>query len=328
MPVTDVRKDLDALTVTIVADFPVSVERLWDAYADPRQIEQFWGPVEYPATFTRHDFFPGGHSSFTMTGPGGDVSRGFWEFLVVGAPRRFEVLDGFATADGSPDLDLPTMRMVFDFEGVGDGSRLTVTTFFNSIDELSKLLDMGMEEGTLSAMSQIDDVIADLRSFATDLPAAGQILDDTSVRVTRVVRGTLGQVWAAYHEPDLIRRWMTGPDGWSMTACDTASEPGGTYRYAWRNDADGTGFSSTGSILAIHPPRHTRFDQIMEGDGIPAGAPQVIIESTLTPVADGTLVTVVMTYPDAASRDAVLATGMVDGMEMSYQRLENTIAPE
>ena len=58
MPVTNVTKDPENLTMTVVADFAAPVQRVWDAYTDPRQLEKFWGPPEYPATFTRHDVVP------------------------------------------------------------------------------------------------------------------------------------------------------------------------------------------------------------------------------------------------------------------------------
>ena len=87
MPITSVHKDPESLTMTVVADFAAPLQRLWEAYADPRQIERFWGPPTYPASFTRHDMFPGGRSAYTMVGPDGDVSRGYWEFLDVKAPH-------------------------------------------------------------------------------------------------------------------------------------------------------------------------------------------------------------------------------------------------
>ena len=62
MPITSVEKDPDALTMTVTAEFGVPLRRLWDAYADPRQLERFWGPPTYPATFVRHDFAEGGRS--------------------------------------------------------------------------------------------------------------------------------------------------------------------------------------------------------------------------------------------------------------------------
>ncbi|WP_336660476.1 SRPBCC family protein [Leucobacter sp. USHLN153] len=161
MSITSVNTDPEQLTLTVVADFNVPVQRLWDAYTDARQIERFWGPPEYPATFTRHDAEPGGVSNYVMVGPDGDRSAGYWEWQSVDAPRSFEVRDGFASEDGTPNTELPSMRMVFEFEETGGGSRLTTTTHFNSREELEQLQQMGMEQGMQLAMGQIDAVVAD-----------------------------------------------------------------------------------------------------------------------------------------------------------------------
>ncbi len=324
MPITSVHKDAEALTMTVVADFAAPVQRLWDAYADPRQLERFWGPPTYPATFTRHDMFPGGRSAYAMVGPDGDVSRGYWEFLDVKPPHSFDVRDGFCHPDGTPNTEMPSMRMTFAFEATGSGSRLTTTTFFNTIQELEQLLNMGMEEGTRQAMGQIDAVLEDLRSFAANLPATAQILDDTTVRVSRVIRGSVQQVWAAHHDPDLLSQWLLGPDGWSMPACETATEVGQSYRYVWQEDAGGRSFGSTGEVLEVAAPHRAVTTERMYGDGIPDDAPSTVNELTLTPVAEGTLLALVITYPDAVTRDIVLGTGMVAGMEASYARLERT----
>src|SRR5699024_3677437 len=167
-----------------------SKQRLFEAYAAPRLIEQFWGPETYPATFFRHDMFPGGQSRYAMTGPDGDVLAGYWEFLSVDAPNRFEVLDGFCGEDGEPDRAMPSMRMVFSFDETSTGSRLTTVTHFASLDELEQLVEMGMVEGTRSAMSQIDAVVADLSTFSADIPTLAQELSDTQVRISRIIRGS------------------------------------------------------------------------------------------------------------------------------------------
>lgn len=325
MPVTSVHKDPEALTMTVVADFAASLQRLWDAYADPREIERFWGPPTYPATFTRHDMFAGGRSAYTMVGPEGDVSRGYWEFLDVKAPHSFEVRDGFCLPDGAPNTEMPSMRMTFEFEETGAGSRLTTTTFFNSLEELEQLVSMGMEEGMRQAMDQIDAVLADLRTFAAELPAAAQLLGDTTVRVSRVIRGTVEQVWSAHHDPALVPQWLLGPDGWSMPTCETATEVGQTYRYVWQEDGGGARFGSTGEVLEVSAPHRSVTTERMYGDGIPEDAPATRNELTLTPVDGGTLLAIVITYPDAETRDIVLGTGMVGGMETSYARLEETL---
>lgn len=321
MPVTSVAKDPNALTLTVVADFAVPLRRLWDAYADPREIERFWGPPGWPATFTRHDMTVGGHSSYYMTGPEGEVSAGYWEFLAVDEGRSFEVRDGFAGPDGNPNAGMPSMRMVFSFEETADGSRLTTTTHFGSAAELAQLIEMGMEEGMRAAMGQIDDVLADLAAFAAGSGTTSQILSDTQVRISRVIRGSVEQVWRAHHDPDLLKQWLLGPDGWTMPVCEAPSEVGATYRYEWEQ-VDGEGrFGFTGEVLEIIPGRRAVTTERMIGtDG-----PSTTNELTFTPLASGTLLSLLVTYPDAEIRDQILATGMTDGMEASYARLEERL---
>ena len=161
MPITSVTSNADALTLTVVGDYPVPVQRLWEAWADPRQLERFWGPETWPATFTRHDMAVGGRSEYHMTGPDGSASHGWWHFLTVEPGRRIELEDGFAHDDGRPNDALPSMRMVFTFEPTATGSRFTSVTHFASLDAMQKLVEMGMVEGLRSAMGQLDAVLAE-----------------------------------------------------------------------------------------------------------------------------------------------------------------------
>lgn len=327
MPITSIEKDLDALTMTVVADFAAARERLWEAYTDPRQIEKFWGPVEWPATFTRHDVFVGGRSAYFMTGPEGERSSGFWEFLAVDDGRFFEVRDGFADEDGEENTAMPSMRMTFTFEDTEDGSRLVTTTYFGSLDQLEQLIELGMEEGMASAMSQIDHVLADLESFAAGRGTESQILSDSQVRISRIISGTVDQVWQAHHDPAMLQRWMLGPDGWTMPVCEVTTEVGGAYRYEWEPEGASEkgspgGFGFEGELLEFEPPHRAVTTERMIGmDG--AGTRN---ELTLTPCNGGTLLSLVITYPSAEVRDIVLRTGMVDGMETGYTRLEGVLA--
>lgn len=323
MPITSVEKDLDNLSMTVTADFAATRQRLWEAYTDPRQIEKFWGPEGWPATFTRHDVFVGGRSAFYMTGPDGARSAGFWEFLAVTPGESFEVRDGFAGDDGEENTDMPDMRMTFEFLETDAGSRLVTTTYFGSLEQLEQLLEMGMEQGMTSAMGQIDDVLADLQSFAAGRDAEAQILSDTQVRISRVIRGTAEQVWRAHHEPELMRQWLLGPDGWSMPVCEPGTNVGDVYRNEWEPDegVEGERFGFTGEVLATDPPHREVTTESMIG----MPGEHNINEMTLTPVEGGTLLTVVITYPNSEVRDMVLGTGMVDGMEASYARLETVL---
>ncbi|MGW9021065.1 SRPBCC family protein [Leucobacter chromiiresistens] len=327
MPITSVTTDTDACTLTVVADFTVPVRRLWDAYTDPRQIERFWGPPEYPSTFTRHDAAAGGLSTYVMTGPEGDSHGGYWEWESVDAPRSFVVRDGFADADGAPSTELPTVLMEFAFAETALGSRLTTTSRFGSLEALEQLTAMGMEEGMRAAMGQIDAVVEDLRSFAADRSTEVQLLGETRARVSRIIRGTVDEVWRAHTEPALLRRWQLGPDGWSMPVCEFGAEVGQRLRTEWQNDESGERFGFAGVVAESVAPRRLVTTERMISPQDPEGAqsPETLNELTLTPVEGGTLLAYVITYPDADVREAVLATGMAEGMETGYQRLEREV---
>jgi len=161
MPITRVDKDLDGATMTVIADYAAPVERVWQLYADPRQLERFWGPPSWPATVTHHDLTPGGRVSYMMTGPDGDRSCGYWDVLEVEAPQRFVVEDGFADDAGEPNPDMPTTRMELRLEGRADGgTTMTIVSTFPSTEAMQQMIEMGMEEGMREAMGQIDGVLA------------------------------------------------------------------------------------------------------------------------------------------------------------------------
>jgi uncharacterized protein YndB with AHSA1/START domain len=160
VPITSIDTDPSALTLTAVGEYPVSVERLWEAWTDPRQLERFWGPPEWPATFTRHEVQVGGTSSYFMTGPNGEKNHGYWRFESVDPGRRFVISEGFAHPDGSPNTDFPGSTMEIVFEKTEDGARFVVTSTFASVEAMEKLVAMGMVEGLREALSQLDAILA------------------------------------------------------------------------------------------------------------------------------------------------------------------------
>ena len=162
MTVTAVRKDTDALTLTITAELDAPPERVWQLWADPRQLERWWGPPTYPATFTRHDLEPGSRVEYHMTGPEGDQLRGYWDVLETDPPRSLAFRDGFANEDGSPNESLPITTGTVTIEHIGGGrTRMSVRTEFPDAQAMEQILAMGMEEGMTQAMGQIDAILAE-----------------------------------------------------------------------------------------------------------------------------------------------------------------------
>lgn len=171
MPVIDVQKDVEALSLTFVAEFDASVERVWQVWEDPRRLERWWGPPEWPATFEQHELRPGGRCRYHMTGPGGEKARGWWAVTAVDAPHRLEFDDGFADEHGEPDPAMGTTHAVVTLEDVGGRTRMTTHSTFESAEQLEQMLAMGMEEGMRLAMGQIDDLLAGAERSGGAAPA-------------------------------------------------------------------------------------------------------------------------------------------------------------
>lgn len=141
---------------------------------------------------------------------------------------------------------------------------------------------------------------------------------DTVVVVTRRFAAPPAEVFRAHTEPALLQQWCLGPDGWTMPVCVCEPRPGGKMRYEWVN-ADGAGFHLTGEFVEVDAPHRIVHIERMH---LPDPTPDNRVETTFAPDGDGTLMTMRMQLPDAATRAMMLSTGMEHGMEDSYQRLE------
>lgn len=162
MTVTSVRKDANALTLTLTAEFDASPERVWDLWADPRKLELWWGPPTYPATFTAHDLAPGSRVEYHMTGPTGDQPHGYWDIVEAIAPKRLVFVDGFAHDDGTRNDEFPRNEVRATLERIDAGrTRMSIESRFPSVEAMEQLVAMGMEEGLTQAVGQIDAILAE-----------------------------------------------------------------------------------------------------------------------------------------------------------------------
>jgi uncharacterized protein YndB with AHSA1/START domain len=162
MTVTAVRKDIEGLTMTLDAEFDAPPARIWQLWADPRQLERWWGPPTYPATVTSHDLRVGGRVEYHMTGPEGDQPHGYWEILEADAPNRLVFVDGFANADGTSNSDMPLNEARVTITDIGGGrTRMSIESVFPDTAAMEQVLAMGMEQGLTQAVGQIDAILAE-----------------------------------------------------------------------------------------------------------------------------------------------------------------------
>jgi uncharacterized protein YndB with AHSA1/START domain len=159
MTVISTVADPETLSLTVVAEFEASPERVWGVWENPRHLERWWGPPSYPATFTRHDFSVGGESRYYMTGPDGDTPHGYWRMFTIDEPNQLEFANGLAGDDGEPQLGVEPMAAHVTFELIDGGTRMTSMSSFVDAAQMKTMLDMGMSEGMTQAVSQIDELL-------------------------------------------------------------------------------------------------------------------------------------------------------------------------
>ena len=145
---------------------------------------------------------------------------------------------------------------------------------------------------------------------------------DTHVVVTRRFAASPEAVYHAHTEPELIRQWMLGPEGWTMPVCISEAKPGGRIRHEW-SDGKGHGFYLTGEYIGLEP--YSRIVHV-ERMHLPDPTADNHVETRFDADGKGTLMTVRMTLPDAKTRAAMLASGMEHGMEASYGRLDGIVS--
>jgi uncharacterized protein YndB with AHSA1/START domain len=159
MSVTSIDKDFDALTLTLIADFDATTERVWELWADPRLLERWWGPPTHPATMVEHDLTSGGEITYYMTSPEGEKYHGRWQLTAVDPPKSLEFIDAFADADGKPVEGMPTNTVRVELSTHDGGTRMELRSTFDSREQMDQLIGMGMAEGLEQAVSQIDALL-------------------------------------------------------------------------------------------------------------------------------------------------------------------------
>ena len=156
-------------------------------------------------------------------------------------------------------------------------------------------------------------------------PLEVSLPSDCEVRVVRSFSAPRKLVWDAHTRPELVTRWMLGPPGWTMPVCEMDLRVGGAYRWRWRSDADGKEFGFFGKFLEISPPARLVHEEHYDpGDvGGPMTSEPAIITSIFEEAGEATVLTVTMLFASKEARDGAVASGMTDGIEMSYSKLED-----
>lgn len=160
MTVTRIDTSVENLTMTMTVELAAPPERVWQLWADPRQLERWWGPPECPATVVDHDLTAGGRVTYFMTLPGGGRSSGWWNVRRAEPPQLIEFEDGFTGDDGEPAEGMPVTTALITLQPLGpDSTRMVLESRFESVEAMERLVAMGVREGMQAALGQMDALV-------------------------------------------------------------------------------------------------------------------------------------------------------------------------
>jgi uncharacterized protein YndB with AHSA1/START domain len=163
MPVTNVDKDIDALTMTITAEFDADAERLWELWSDPRQLERWWSPPTHSSTFVEHELTVGARTSYFMTGPDGEKHHGHWRIEEVDPPHRLHMTDDIVDDQGKPEDGGPTGMTVTIAEADGTAT-MSIQTHFADRESMELTIETGFEQGMTEMLNKLDPLLAAARA--------------------------------------------------------------------------------------------------------------------------------------------------------------------
>ena len=138
---------------------------------------------------------------------------------------------------------------------------------------------------------------------------------DREVVMARVFDAPRTLVWDAHTNPEHVRQWMLGPDGWTMPVCEIDLRPGGGWHFVWRK-SDGTEMGMRGAYREVRPP-----ERLVHTESWGPEWPETLNTTVFTEKAGKTTMTATILYPSKEARDAALKTGMKEGASQSYDRL-------
>lgn len=148
---------------------------------------------------------------------------------------------------------------------------------------------------------------------------------EREIVITRTFDAPREMVFAAHTRPELVKRWMTGPDGWTLAVCEIDLRAGGRGRYVWRDRDNGAEMGMTATFREIEPPERIVHEELFDEDWT-GGATEVV--TTFTSDGERTRMEMVVRCASPEARAAMIESPMADGMEAGYARLDAILAAD
>lgn len=152
-------KDLPNRKIIVTRHFEGTVDQVWRAWTEKELLDQWWAPKPWRAETKTMDFKNGGHWLYAMAGPDNERHWCISEYSAIQAREGFKALSTFCDDKGNKNQDMPGMHWKNEFKPAPGGSKVTIEITFDNDEDISKILEMGFQEGFSSALENLDELL-------------------------------------------------------------------------------------------------------------------------------------------------------------------------
>jgi uncharacterized protein YndB with AHSA1/START domain len=320
----DLDRDPRAIVATRLFDAPRPL--VWAAWSDPLHLGQWWGPMGFTTTTTAFDMRPGGTWLFVMHGPDGRdyPNRITYEEIVV--PERLV----YRHTDDE-GFEPVRFKVTVTFEDVGGRTRLTMVMDFPSAEERNRVIgDYGADKGLVETLTRLAEHLTAMaaasashwepvRTYAATVTVTEP--GDREVRVSRRFDAPRRLVFEAFTRPEMVKRWLYGPEEWPLVHCEIDPRVGGAIRYVWRHRERGD-MGMSGVFREVATPARLVHTEIFDEDWTGG---ETVVTAEFAQKGERTTFSSTVLYSSTAARDAALETGMIEGWARALARLADLL---
>lgn len=149
-------------TLTVKREFAANRQLVWDCYTKSELLDQWFAPKPLSTKTKSMDFSKGGHWHYAMVEPNGTEYWGLTEYTEIHPIDYYKALDAFSDLDGNINTELPRAKWNVSFQDFGENAIVETIVTYKSLSDLETVINMGMEEGMLSTLERLDDLLATL----------------------------------------------------------------------------------------------------------------------------------------------------------------------
>lgn len=157
--------DKENNTLTIVRKFNADKQLVWDCYTKQELLDQWFSPKPFTTKTKSMDFRNGGHWHYAMVAPEGTEYWGYTKYYDVTPIEYYRTIDAFCDCEGVINQELPTANWKVSFSGKGENCTVTTVVTYDTLNDLETVINMGMEEGMLSTLEKLDELLITLKKI-------------------------------------------------------------------------------------------------------------------------------------------------------------------